>query len=75
MTKLRTIALVGVGLAALPAQLLHADHGGYQGTVEAAAEPSPDGIARGTVFEDTNQNSRLDAGEAGIAGVMVSNGR
>lgn len=29
---------------------------------------------RGTVFEDANGNSRLDAGERGLAGVGVSNG-
>ena len=39
-----------------------------------------DGIARkdrigGAVFDDRNRNGRLDAGERGIAGVKVSNGR
>lgn len=30
---------------------------------------------RGTVFDDANRNGRLDAGERGLAGVNVSNGR
>lgn len=32
-------------------------------------------IAKGTVFSDDNRNGRLDSGEAGIAGVRVSNGQ
>ncbi len=35
---------------------------------------SEPGIARGRVFEDRNQNGRLDSGERGVAGVRVSNG-
>ena len=31
--------------------------------------------ARGTVFLDENRNSVLDEGEAGVPGVLVSNGR
>ncbi len=31
--------------------------------------------ARGTVFQDANENQQKDPGEAGIAGVSVSNGR
>jgi C terminal of Calcineurin-like phosphoesterase/N terminal of Calcineurin-like phosphoesterase/Calcineurin-like phosphoesterase len=31
-------------------------------------------IARGTVFEDRNQNGARDRGEPGLAGVLVSNG-
>lgn len=34
-----------------------------------------DGIARGTVFLDANSNAKLDAGESGLAGIGVSNGR
>lgn len=32
-------------------------------------------VARGRVFVDTNGNGRRDAGEAGVAGVKLSNGR
>ncbi|MEO0823056.1 MAG: metallophosphoesterase N-terminal domain-containing protein, partial [Pseudomonadota bacterium] len=46
----------------------------YIGAVEAVAGPNADNRARGTVFRDTNRNSRLDDGEAGIEGVLVSNG-
>ncbi|MFK7817977.1 MAG: metallophosphoesterase N-terminal domain-containing protein, partial [Planctomycetaceae bacterium] len=31
--------------------------------------------ATGRVFEDTNKNRKLDAGETGLAGVRVSNGK
>ncbi|MEZ6063704.1 MAG: calcineurin-like phosphoesterase family protein [Planctomycetaceae bacterium] len=43
-----------------------------------AAMPEPAGAdekARGTVFVDANSNGILDAGETGLAGVAVSNGR
>lgn len=46
----------------------------YIGTVEAVEGHSPDGIARGTVFIDTNVNSVFDEGEPGLEGVTVSNG-
>ncbi|MEL6294029.1 MAG: calcineurin-like phosphoesterase family protein [Pseudomonadota bacterium] len=48
----------------------------YIGSVEVI-RGSGDGAdtARGTVFRDANRNSRLDAGEEGIGGVQVSNGR
>ena len=32
-------------------------------------------VARGTVFLDANRNTRLDAGEPGVDGMPVSNGR
>ena len=47
----------------------------FIGSVEAVAGENSDGMARGTVFVDANRNSKLDAGEAGVAGVLVSNGR
>ncbi|MEL6914841.1 MAG: calcineurin-like phosphoesterase family protein [Pseudomonadota bacterium] len=45
----------------------------YLGSVEVIAGETD--AARGTVFLDANRNSMLDDGEAGVAGVMVSNGR
>lgn len=46
----------------------------YIGTVETiAGEPGTE--AKGTVFLDANRNASLDEGEAGIPGVIVSNGR
>jgi hypothetical protein len=35
----------------------------------------PPTIAQGVVYEDANQNRQRDSGEAGIAGMRVSNGR
>ncbi|MEO1723467.1 MAG: calcineurin-like phosphoesterase family protein [Pseudomonadota bacterium] len=46
----------------------------YIGSVETVGTGGGDEV-RGTVFEDLNRNSKLDAGEPGIAGVLVSNGR
>jgi hypothetical protein len=46
----------------------------YIGTVEVVAGEAAD-MARGTVFVDQNRNSTLDEGVAGVAGVLVSNGR
>ncbi len=41
-----------------------------------AQDPSTgETTARGVVYEDANRNGRRDAGEAGLAGVRVSNGR
>jgi len=48
----------------------------YIGAVEALRGPDDGaGTARGTVFLDANRNSKLDTGEAGLGGVIVSNGR
>ncbi len=47
----------------------------YRGSVEALRTGASADQARSTVFLDANRNSRHDAGETGIAGVMVSNGR
>ncbi|MEM8988356.1 MAG: calcineurin-like phosphoesterase family protein [Pseudomonadota bacterium] len=46
----------------------------YRGAPEIIRGDSTD-AARGVVFEDRNRNSRRDAGEPGLAGVKVSNGR
>ncbi len=55
-----------------PAQAKDPSYIGHLDIVEGAA---PVTQASGRVFEDSNRNSRLDAGETGIAGVLVSNGR
>ena len=47
----------------------------YQGSVQVIQGNTAADKARGTVFLDANRNSVLDGGEAGIAGVLVSNGR
>ena len=47
----------------------------YIGMVEAIAGDSAADMARGAVFVDGNRNSKLDDGETGIEGVLVSNGR
>ncbi|MEY8039116.1 calcineurin-like phosphoesterase family protein [Saccharopolyspora cebuensis] len=48
----------------------------YQGAVDVVAGPDESQEALdGVVFDDKNENSRQDAGEPGIAGVTVSNGR
>ena len=60
---------------ALLACLAHAKDPGYRGTVHTVGTNAVGTVARGTVFLDANRNSRLDAGERGIAGVLVSNGR
>jgi len=39
------------------------------------AHAVPDTLAKGRVFHDTNENRRFDAGEPGVADVLVSNGR
>ncbi|MEM9169073.1 MAG: calcineurin-like phosphoesterase family protein [Pseudomonadota bacterium] len=47
----------------------------YRGGPEIDRTRPADGRARGVVFEDVNRNSRRDAGEPGVPGVKVSNGR
>ncbi len=47
----------------------------YIGRLEVVRGAEPATRASGTVFEDSNRNSRFDAGEKGIADVLVSNGR
>ena len=61
-----------VWLAGTP--VLLAKDASYIGSIETISGSS-DGMARGTVFLDANRNSRRDAGETGVEGVMVSNGR
>ncbi len=47
----------------------------YVGSVQVVREPAGDATALGVVFLDANRNSVFDAGEQGVTGVMVSNGR
>ncbi len=47
----------------------------YIGSVQAVPSDTGAEMARGTVFLDANRNSTLDEGEAGVSGVLVSNGR
>jgi 3',5'-cyclic AMP phosphodiesterase CpdA len=45
-------------------------------SITASATPLPKSSkAKGTVFEDANGNSKFDAGEKGVPGVLVSNQR
>ena len=46
----------------------------YKGSIQVVAGDAGD-AAQGTVFLDANRNSQFDEGEAGVAGVLVSNGR
>ncbi len=71
MTLHRAMTILGAGLLALPAV---AKDTAYTGSVDTVAGSGAD-MARGHVFLDANRNSVMDDGEAGIEGVMVSNGR
>lgn len=46
----------------------------YIGAPEIVRAGGGGSTIAGTVFHDANRNSRLDAGESGVAGVLVSNG-
>ncbi|MEO1238877.1 MAG: calcineurin-like phosphoesterase C-terminal domain-containing protein [Pseudomonadota bacterium] len=68
----RAVLLAGVVAATtLP---LHAKDTSYIGSVHVVPGDGAD-TARGTVFVDANRNSVFDAGEVGLEGVAVSNGR
>lgn len=60
-------------LAALAASA-SAGNASYIGSVEVVRGDSGSERAQGKVFLDANRNSRFDAGEEGVAGVLVSNG-
>lgn len=47
----------------------------YKGSLDVVRGTGQGTDAVGKVFVDSNRNSRLDPGEPGIAGVLVSNGR
>ncbi|MDB2407263.1 calcineurin-like phosphoesterase family protein [Jannaschia sp.] len=68
----RSLLLTSV-LVTLPV-ILHAADIDYVGTVEAVGKGGGQ-TATGTVFLDANRNARLDTGETGLEGIMVSNGR
>ena len=72
MRTINVALLCGVALFAIEAT---AKDVSYVGTVEAIKGSEPADAARGTVFLDENRNSKLDEGESGVAGVLVSNGR
>ncbi len=67
----RRLIAIAIGLcAALPAIAETA----YFGGVETVGTAGRTDTVRGTVFRDANRNARRDPGEAGVAGVAVSNG-
>ena len=70
MTARLLLSLTTALCAAAP---LAAKDTAYTGAIHTVAGDAD--MARGTVFVDANRNSVLDAGEAGLAGVLVSNGR
>eukprot|EP00903_Cladosiphon_okamuranus_P001279 g1277.t1 len=69
-----TLVLLAAGASTLASGALAKD-AGYIGSVEVITGGTAAEKAAGTVFVDTNRNSKLDDGEAGVAGVLVSNGR
>jgi hypothetical protein len=71
MSVSRSAIVAAACLAAVPAL---AQDTSYLGSVETlAGEPGAETVS-GTVFLDANRNSRLDADETGVEGVLVSNG-
>ena len=64
-----------LAVSVLAASAAQAKDPSYIGSVEAVDGEATDGLARGTVFVDANRNSIFDPGEAGVEGVLVSNGR
>jgi hypothetical protein len=70
---MRRIELLAATLLLSAAPVLAKDVS-YQGSVHVVAGDGGD-TATGTVFVDANRNAVLDDGEAGVPGVMVSNGR
>ena len=71
----RPMIILMLALLALPTTQAPAKDPGYLGSVHVVRGDTAGDTARGTVFLDANRNSVLDSDEAGIAGVMVSNGR
>jgi len=70
MKKLTLILL----LAGVSASGVHAKDVSYIGSLDVVPGTAA-GKAAGKVFVDANRNSKMDEGEAGVAGVLVSNGR
>ena len=77
--KRRNARTVGAGvLAALYAVAVfpaEAKDASYLGSVQVVRDGGGGPVVRGAAFLDRNRNSAFDAGEAGVPGVMVSNGR
>ncbi len=73
MKKL-TAALLLAG-ACTAASGANAKDASYIGSIDIVRGSAAAEMARGVVFVDANKNSKLDDGEAGLAGVLVSNGR
>jgi hypothetical protein len=71
----RAAATLALGCAAIALSPAFAKDADYVGSVHVVRGDAPADGARGTVFLDENRNSRLDAGEPGVEGVLVSNGR
>ena len=71
----RIVILSLAAALALPAAPAFAKDPTYVGSVQVVRGGAVSDIARGTVFLDADRDSRLDPGEKGIPGVMVSNGR
>lgn len=72
MTRLSTFLLLAASTAlAAPAA---AKDTSYIGSVHTVSGKTAN-MARGKVFLDANRNARLDEGEGGVQGVLVSNGR
>ena len=71
MTHLKLLATTAIAVIALPAL---AKDPSYVGSVQTVGEATGD-TASGTVFIDADRDSQLDEGEAGVEGVLVSNGR
>ncbi|MDA0286595.1 MAG: calcineurin-like phosphoesterase family protein [Proteobacteria bacterium] len=69
--KSNVLLMVSALLLAYPAVAKDAK---YIGSVHTIPSELSAPSAKGRVFEDTNRNSILDEGEAGIGGVAVSNG-
>ncbi|MFD6952946.1 phosphoesterase [Nocardiopsis sp. TSRI0078] len=68
--------MVPTSAAAAPSE--SRDDTAYRGEVEVVRTPmgaADDSVLTGRVFVDANQNSASDGGEAGLPGVMVTNGR
>jgi len=77
--ELRNARTVGAGvlatLCAITAFTAEAKDASYLGSVQVIRDGGGGPVVRGTAFLDRNRNSRLDIGETGVPGVMVSNGR
>lgn len=72
MIRSTAFMLVTAALLAVP---VYAKDTTYIGSIQTVSDDEAADMARGKVFLDANRNAILDANEAGIVGVFVSNGR